>query len=78
MFRRFLHGTAILTLPRALMLAGAGLLVWSLVFVAMEPDGWSFILLMAPLALGPALLAGVALWAALAGLRRIVPKDRNS
>ena len=78
MLRRFLHWTAILTLPRALMLAGLGLLVWSLVFVVMEPDGWSFILLMAPLVLGPALLAGVALWAVLAGLRRIFLKGRNS
>lgn len=78
MLRRLLHRSAILTLPRALMLAGFGLLVWSLVFVVMEPDGWEFILLMAPLALGPALLAGVALWAALAGLRRVLLTGGNS
>jgi len=63
--------TAILTLPRALMISGFGLLVWSLVFVVSEPDAWQYILLLAPLALGPALAAGVALWAVLAGLRRV-------
>jgi hypothetical protein len=70
--------TAALTLPRALMLAGVGLLIWSLVFVVNEPEGWHFILLMDPLALGPALAAGVALWAVLAGLRRVFLKGGNS
>jgi hypothetical protein len=65
--------TAALTLPRGLMLAGVGLLIWSLVFVVNEPEGWHFILLIDRLALGPALAAGVALWTALAEIPDVTP-----